>query len=96
MHSRRSFIYILTNQHNNALYTGVTNDLPNRMQQHKQLQGSSFTTKYKVTKLVYYEEHPTIIDAIAREKYIKNLLRKKKIQLINTLNPTWRDLFEEL
>ena len=93
---RRSFVYMLTTKDNTALYTGVTSDLARRIAQHQARQGSRFTAKYNVTKLVYFEEFGDIRDAIAREKQIKAGSRQKKIDLINITNPDWRDLAEDL
>ena len=84
-------VYILTNK-SRTLYTGVTGDLERRVFQHKQGQGSAFTSKYKIDQLVYFESCPNILDAISREKQIKGWLRKKKIALIESVNPTWEDL----
>ena len=75
-----------------TLYTGVTGDLSGRVYQHKQGQGSKFTSKYKITKLVYYEAYQDVEDAIVREKQIKGWKRAKKITLINEMNPNWEDL----
>jgi len=90
------FVYIMTNAHNTVLYTGVTNDLARRIYQHKNGLGSIFAKKYNVRKLVYYEIGNDIHSAIAREKQIKGGSRQKKIDLIDTLNPGWKDLFEEI
>jgi putative endonuclease len=93
--NKRGFIYIMTNNGNSVLYTGVTSDLANRMYEHKnKAHPSAFTNRYNVYKLVYYEEHQDISLAIAREKQIKAGSRKKKIALINSLNPEWKDLAE--
>lgn len=89
---KRYFVYILTNIHNTVLYTGVTNDLCRRIGEHRAGRGSEFTRKYKVGKLVYYEEGDNINIAIAREKQIKGGSRKKKLDLINAFNPEWKDL----
>src|SRR5512137_778206 len=89
------FVYIMTNQHNTVLYTGVTNDLMRRVWEHKQGFGSSFTNRYRVNKLVYYESYENINLAIAREKQIKGGSRQKKINLVNGFNPEWNDLIEE-
>ncbi|MGZ4117187.1 MAG: GIY-YIG nuclease family protein [Bacteroidia bacterium] len=89
----RYFVYILTNPNNTVLYTGITNDLENRTLQHKEkINNNSFTSKYNVEKLVYYEIFSTAKDAIAREKQIKAGSRKKKELLIKLTNPTWKDL----
>ena len=87
------YIYILTNKNNTVLYTGVTNNLLRRLEEHKQgLNPKSFTSKYKLYKLVYYESFFLIGDAIAREKQIKAGSRRKKEELINSINPNWKDL----
>lgn len=96
MQSKYSFVYILTNSSNKVLYTGVSSNLLKRIWEHKQGIGSNFTTKYKVTKLVYYELFEDITEAIKREKQIKNLVRRKKIELINTMNPNWMDLYVKI
>ncbi|MBE5739875.1 MAG: GIY-YIG nuclease family protein [Clostridiales bacterium] len=87
------YIYILTNKTNSVLYTGVTNDLTRRIEEHKQnLIPNSFTARYNVHKLVFYETTSDIKVAIEREKQIKSGSRKKKIELINQMNPEWNDL----
>jgi len=91
----RYWVYIMTNANNTVLYTGVANDLRRRVGEHKVGLGSKFTSKHRVTKLVYYEEFGRIGDAITAEKRIKAGSRKKKIQLIEAFNPEWRDLFED-
>jgi putative endonuclease len=96
-YEKQFYVYINTNIRNTVLYTGVTNNLLNRNSQHKEKNSKlSFTAKYNVDKLVYYEFFEDVSYAISREKQIKNLLRRKKIDLINTLNPKWKDLAEEL
>ena len=84
----------MTNAHHNVLYTGVTNELQRRVLEHKAGK-SGFTKKYNVTKLVYFECGDDINSAIAREKQIKAGSRQKKIDLINSINPEWKDLFDE-
>jgi putative endonuclease len=86
------FIYIMTNK-SGTLYTGVTNNLERRSFEHKNHVIKSFTKKYKITKLVYFEETNDISAAISREKQIKGWMRKKKIALIESMNPGWKDLF---
>jgi len=86
----------MTNYANNVLYTGVTNDLVRRVYEYKTDIGSKFTSKYRITKLVYYEVSSDIKEAIKREKQIKNLVRRKKTSLINTFNPNWKDLYPEI
>jgi len=96
MGDKRYFVYIMTNARNTVLYTGVTNNLQRRVFEHKNGIGSTFTIKYKLHKLVYYEVGENILAAIAREKQIKGGSRQKKIDLVNALNPEWKDLCEEL
>ena len=86
-------MYIMTNN-SGTLYVGVTNDLERRAQEHKRSLAVGFTKKYKVTRLVYYEATSDIQSAIRREKEIKGWLRRKKIALIASMNPYWRDLSE--
>ena len=86
----------MTNTYNNVLYTGVTSDLRRRVFEHREGLGGGFTSKYKVRKLVYYEVTPSVQAAIAREKQIKGGSRRKKIDLVNSMNPEWRDLYDEL
>ncbi|OKH51520.1 endonuclease [Calothrix sp. HK-06] len=74
------------------MYTGVTNDLNRRVYEHKQKLIPGLTQKYNITKLIYFEETTDVTDAIAREKQIKGWLREKKIALIESINPTWKDL----
>jgi putative endonuclease len=90
-------VYILTNSHNTVLYTGVTNDLVRRVYEHRNgLNPKSFSSKYNVFKLVYFESFHSIEEAIAREKQIKGGNRKRKEELINSINPEWKDLWEEI
>jgi putative endonuclease len=89
-------VYILTNQRNTVLYTGVTGDLKVRVHQHREKLLPGFTNRYNVSKLVYYEPGHDVTGAIAREKQIKAGSRRKKIELINRANPEWRDLYDEL
>lgn len=86
------YIYILTNQHNTVLYTGVTNNLVRRLYEHKNGINKGFTYKYNVHKLVYYEVTDNAEDAILREKAVKKLSRKNKVILIEKFNPNWNDL----
>ena len=93
----KGFVYILTNNSNSVLYTGVTSCLKDRIKQHRTRKHSdSFSAKYNVHKLVYFEEFDNMGDAIKREKQIKGGSRKDKITLINSLNPEWADLNEIL
>ena len=90
--SRTQFaVYIMSNN-SMTLYMGVTNDLEWRVQQHKSGQGSKFTSRYHFDRCVYYEFFELITEAIEREKQIKGWTRAKKIALIKTINPQWRDL----
>jgi len=95
MGNKQYCVYIITNAHHTVLYTGVTNDLQRRAYEHKNGMGGAFMKKYKVHKLVYYEVGENIHFAIAREKQIKGGSRQKKIELINSLNPEWKDLYDE-
>ena len=91
------YVYILSNEHNTTIYTGVTNDLIRRVYEHKHHHDlNSFSSKYHVNKLVYYEIFSQPKPAIYREKQIKGTNRKKKNQLISELNPEWKDLYSEL
>jgi putative endonuclease len=94
--SKEYFVYIMTNKFNTVLYTGVTNDLMRRAWEHKEGSGSIFTSRYRVTKLVYYESYENINLAIAREKQIKGGSRQKEIDLVNDLNHDWNDLYEKM
>jgi putative endonuclease len=85
----------MTNTHNTVLYTGVTNELKHRVLEHRSGKGSQFTSKYNVCKLVYSECGEDVNAAIFREKQIKAGSRQKKVDLINSLNPEWKDLFDE-
>ena len=87
------YVYILTNAYNKVLYTGVTNDLERRCQEHKQKLIKGFSQKYNVDKLVYFEKYDFIDLAIAREKQIKGYSRAKKIALINKFNKDWKELY---
>jgi putative endonuclease len=85
----------MTNAHDTVLYTGVTNNLQRRVLEHKSGTGSKFTGKYNVDKLVYFECGDDVSTAIFREKQIKAGSRKKKIDMVNGMNPEWKDLFDE-
>ena len=86
----------MTNKLNSVLYTGVTSNLEKRVHEHKSKLIEGFTKKYNVDKLVYYEVFDDINDAITREKQIKAGSRQKKIDLITSINPAWKDLYNEL
>jgi len=90
------YIYIMTNKGNTVVYTGVTNSLKRRVYEHKEKLVDGFTKKYNIAKLVYYEVFEDIENVILREKQIKGGSREKKIELINSMNKEWRDLYEEL
>ena len=90
------YVYIMTNAHNKVLYTGVTNNLARRVYEHRNGLGGVFTKKYNIHKLVYYEIGNDINATIAREKQIKGGSRKKKIDLIESANAEWKDLYEEI
>lgn len=93
---RESYIYILSNYEQTTLYVGVTNNLIRRTFIHKEKLNNSFSKKYNLNKLVYYEIFPDISQAILREKQIKGGSRQKKIDLINKFNPSWDDLYENI
>jgi putative endonuclease len=88
---KQYYIYIMANR-SRTLYTGVTNNLEQRVYEHKQRMGSGFTSKYSIDRLVCFEVFSDVRDAIAREKQIKGWLRAKKIALIESVNPNWEDL----
>ncbi|MBU4483903.1 GIY-YIG nuclease family protein [bacterium] len=89
------YVYIMTNLRNTVLYTGVTSNLGKRVYEHKNKLIEGFTKRYNVTKLVYFVETNDIEMAIEKEKQIKGWLKKKKIDLINSVNPKWVDLSED-
>lgn len=92
-----SYIYILTNKNNTVLYVGVTSNLVKRMEEHRTKKYSgSFSARYNLNKLVYWESFPSITEAIGREKQLKGGSRQKKIDVIKRANPKWVDLFAEL
>jgi putative endonuclease len=93
---KEAYVYIMTNKYNDVLYTGVTSDLRKRVYLHREGIVPGFTKKYNIKKLVYYEVTTDIRAAIAEEKRIKGGSRQKKIDLINSMNPEWKDLGEEL
>lgn len=86
------YIYIITNIHNTTFYVGVTNNLEKRMYQHREELFEGFSKKYKLKKLVYYEEGNDVNEAIAREKQIKNWHREWKLNLIRESNPSFKEL----
>ncbi len=90
------YVYIITNQNNTVLYIGVTNDLKRRIYEHKNKIFKGFSSKYNIEKLVYYEIHNNINEAIVREKRLKEWKREWKDRVINELNPTWDELYEKI
>ena len=88
------YVYIITNKYNTVIYTGVTNNLMRRISEHKQKLIKGFSAKYNCNKLVFYEYYFRIDEAIKREKQIKGWKRNKKIDLIESMNPDWNDLYE--
>jgi len=94
--SKQYYVYVMTNSRNTVLYVGVTNDLIRRVYEHKEKLADGFTRKYNIVKLVYYEVFEDIENAILREKQMKAGSRQKKVQLINTINREWHDLYDEL
>ncbi|HEX9465571.1 MAG TPA: GIY-YIG nuclease family protein [Alphaproteobacteria bacterium] len=89
-------VYIMANKRNGTLYTGVTSDLVKRVYEHRESVVPGFTARYACKMLVWYERHDDMTGAITREKQIKAGSRNKKLALIESLNPGWRDLYEEL
>lgn len=89
-------VYILTNKTNKVLYIGVTGNLPRRIYEHKNKIIKGFTEKYNADKLVYFEQTENVMSALDREKQLKNWHRKWKVELIDKLNPDWKDLFDTL
>ena len=91
------YVYILSNTHKNVIYVGITNDLVKRIYEHKShLDKHSFTARYNVENLVYYEVTTNVEAAIEREKQIKSWNRKRKNQLIESMNPDWVDLYNSI
>lgn len=94
---RGGYTYLMTNKNNTVLYTGMTSNLRSRIYEHKEkIHPSSFTKRYNINKLVYFETFATIEEAIAREKQIKGGSKQKKIDLINSKNPKWKDLYDDI
>ena len=94
--AKRGYVYILASRKHGTLYTGVTSNLSARIHQHKQGTASAFTRRYKVHRLVYFEEFELVTDAIRRENTIKGWPRAWKIRTIEAVNPDWKDLTEEM
>jgi putative endonuclease len=91
-----AYVYILTNKHNQVLYIGVTSDLTKRIWEHKSKLVKGFTKKYNCEKLVFYQDCGGIEQAIVREKALKGGPRRRKVALIEAMNPEWRDLSMEI
>ncbi|MGD9074807.1 MAG: GIY-YIG nuclease family protein [Desulfobacteraceae bacterium] len=94
--NKQYFVYIMTNRNNTTLYTGITKDLKRRVYEHKEKMVGGFTKEYNINKLVYYEMFDDPENAILREKQIKGGSRQKKIDLINSLNEGWEDLYQQI
>jgi putative endonuclease len=93
---KQCYVYILASRRNGTLYVGVTSDLLKRVWEHKNKLVKGFTQEYGVDKLVYYEVHSDVENAITREKQMKKWNRAWKLRLIEEKNPEWKDLFEEI
>jgi len=93
---KQYYVYIMANSTNTVTYTGVTNDLKRRVYEHKEKLVEGFTKKYNIGKLVYYEVSQDVESAILREKQIKSGSRRKKVELVNSMNKEWHDLYGEL
>ena len=96
MNNRFYYVYILANKTNSVVYIGVTNDLQRRVYEHRNHLVDGFSDSYNVTKLVYFEQTTDVYAALEREKQLKKWRREKKNRLIDTQNPDWHDLFDEL
>jgi putative endonuclease len=94
--SRQYYVYLMTNRDNRVLYVGVTNNLLRRIGEHRDKLIPGFTAKYNVKKLAYFECHGDVRFAIAREKQMKSWSRKRKNELVDTMNPKWEDLFDRI
>jgi len=90
---KQYWVYMMTNRNKTVIYTGLTNNLERRVREHKDGTGCSFTKRYSLTKLVYFQSFRRIYDAVAAEKKIKSGSRAKKIALIDSINPYWKDLY---
>ena len=96
MSQRQYYLYIMTTENHTVLYTGVTNDLLRRVWEHREGVGEGFTSRYQAGKLVYYEAYEDPESANYREKQIKAGPRRKKIELIESMNPAWKDLYDDI
>ena len=90
------YVYMMTNKNNTVLYTGVTSDLKKRCYEHKEKLVEGFTKRYNINKLVFYEVFRDAYSAITREKQLKGGSRVKKLTVINSMNPEWNDLYDQL
>ena len=90
------YVYILSNKNHSVFYTGVTNNLIRRVYEHKAKFVQGFTQKYNIDQLLYFKEYSDVRTAINREKQIKDYRREKKFQLIEEMNPNWKDLYGEI
>ena len=88
----KHFVYLMTNQFNTILYTGSTNDLKRRLAEHRSTRRAGFAQQYRINKLVYYEKFNEPLDAVSREKQLKAGPRRKKVALIDSMNPEWLNL----
>ena len=95
MSDKKYYVYILTNQNNKTLYIGVTKNIERRIYEHKNGLINGFSKKYKLKKLIYYEEFESIVEALTREKQLKNWHREWKINLVKEINPENSDLAQE-
>lgn len=96
LEDKKAYVYMLTNYGGNVLYIGLTEDLKTRLSQHKNGLIPGFTQKYRVNKLVYFEEHPSLELASVREKQLKGKNRAKKNIIVKTINPEWNDLSSKI
>jgi putative endonuclease len=90
------YVYIVTNKHHSVLYIGVTSNLEGRIWEHREKLIEGFTKRYQAGKLIFVEDYPDPLSAIAREKQLKGWRREKKVALIEKANPRWNDLFEQI
>ena len=94
--NKQYYVYLLANQNDTVIYTGITSNLTKRIWEHKNQIIKGFTKRYNISKLVYYEVYDNPENAITREKQIKAGSRKNKIDLIQSINPEWKDLYDSL